>query len=163
MSNAQRDANKIYKSINTIRTSFIGIAGNGGSAAIANHIEADWVKCSNGRLEMLSFCSNPSMLTMIANDYGYEYSFSWQVESRFPLMTHIILISSSGNSPNILQAARLCKKDGIKVIGLTGFNGGELKKLADVSIHINSKDYEEAEDYHMQVLHEVSRMLRSEV
>lgn len=151
---------KVYDHFSKHPSPRIFLFGNGGSAAIANHIEADWTKCSNGAWNVQSLCANPSMLTMIGNDYGYDYAASMQLLWKGHRGDHVILISSSGNSPSIVRAADFASHAGISVIGLTGFDGGYLKQHSDLSIHLDTTDYEEAENYHQRVLHSVSRLLR---
>lgn len=135
----------------------IFVAGNGGSAAISEHLSCDWSKgtCVSGRksMHLHSLVSNTALFTAIANDYGYEKVFSTQLEMFAKSGDLLLLISSSGNSPNILQAAHSAKKIGLKTIGFSGFSGGELKQLADVSLHISSNNYGIVEDAHQMLMH----------
>jgi D-sedoheptulose 7-phosphate isomerase len=134
------------------------VAGNGGSAAISEHLSCDWQKGvhlehMNG-LKVQCLTSNTALLTAIANDYGYDQAFSYQLE--FADVTKedlVLLISSSGNSDNIIKAALFAKNKGCKVIGLTGFTGGKLKDLADVSLHIPFSNYGLVEDGHQVLMH----------
>lgn len=126
----------------------IFVAGNGGSAAIANHLVTDFAKAGFGNV--ISLSSNQSLITMIANDYGYEKVFLKQLEYHGANSGDLtILISSSGNSKNIVSAAQY----GITILGLTGFSGGELGPLSNVNIHVNSNNYGIIEDVHQTVMH----------
>ncbi len=156
----KKDAKKVYEAITKQSVPYVFTFGNGGSCAIANHMEVDWSKNSQGAWVVESLCSNTAMITMIANDYGYDQSCSKQVEWKGLAGSHLVLISSSGNSPNIVNAAKAARFMGMVIIGFTGFDGGWLKEISDVNVHINTKFYEEAEDYHHQVMHEVSRLIR---
>jgi D-sedoheptulose 7-phosphate isomerase len=154
----KKDAKKVHQVL--LEGPNVYTFGNGGSCAIANHMAVDWTKNSGFELGVMSLCANAAMLTMIANDYGFEHTCSKQL---LPLANNsvLVLISSSGNSKNIVAAAKAAQSFGIEVLGFTGFDGGELKKLSDVNVHIDSKDYGVVEDYHCNVMHEVARMLRS--
>lgn len=138
--------------------------GNGGSASIANHMACDWMKGTydpNGFiLKVISLCSNMPLITALANDFGYEETCAKQIEYLCHSKNTLILISSSGKSANVVKAAIKAKKLGLTVIGFTGFDGGLLKPLSDISVHLDSDDYGEVEDYHSQVMHEVARQLR---
>ena len=131
---------------------FLYFAGNGGSAAISNHFECDIGKgLGKGHpwaIKARSLVSNPSMLMAIANDIGYDEVISFQLEKTATPNDAVILISSSGNSPNIVKAAKVSKNLGVPVIGFTGFDGGGLKELSDINFHIPVHDYGIVEDCH---------------
>jgi len=134
------------------------VAGNGGSAAISEHLSCDWQKGvhldGKKNLKVQCLTSNTSLLTAIANDYGYSESFSYQLELADLTPNDIVLlISSSGNSENISRAATLAKEKGCQIIGLTGFSGGKLKDLADVALHIPFSNYGLVEDAHQVLMH----------
>ena len=134
------------------------VAGNGGSAAISEHLSCDWQKGVQldgmKSLKVNCLTSNTSLLTAIANDYGYAESFSYQLELAEPNPNDVLLlISSSGNSENIMKAASYAKTKGCKVIGFTGFSGGKLKDLADISLHIPFANYGLVEDGHQALMH----------
>ena len=132
-------------------------AGNGGSAALAVHFAADFGKNVAGpndkQPRILSLCSNASTLTAIGNDCGYEHTFSFQLRNLMNSGDLVILISSSGQSPNIIEAATFAKNGGATVLGLTGFSGGKLKEIADVSLHVSCDVYELVEDVHSFFCH----------
>ena len=135
------------------------VIGNGGSAATASHIQNDLGVGLKGRgllnLNIVSLCDNLSVITAIANDVGYESVFFYQIKDVIKKNDLLIAISCSGNSKNIIKAVKYSKDIGATVIGMTGFDGGELKKLADISYHIETKegDYGVVEDMHMMLDH----------
>jgi D-sedoheptulose 7-phosphate isomerase len=144
--------------------STIYFAGNGGSAATASHFANDigiGTKPKNKYFRAVSLCENQSVITAIANDYGYEYIFSKQLEVVINKNDVLVLISASGNSKNLLLAAELAKLKGATTVGLTAFNGGDLAKLVDVSVHIPTEvgEYGVAEDAHMVLDHLISNYL----
>lgn len=139
----------------------IFVAGNGGSAAISEHLECDFQKgchVGSGTLKTRSLCSNVAVLTAIGNDLGFEKVFSYQLELIDTKTSDIlILISSSGNSPNIIEAANYAKNKGMLLIGLTGFDGGKLKELADISLHVPFANYGIVEDAHQAMIHALAQ------
>jgi len=155
-------ANQIEET--TVNGGTVYVAGNGGSAAISDHLVCDCVKnvSTNSTLSprVVSLVSNVPMLTAISNDISYEESFSYYFE-RLSINPNdmLIVISSSGNSPNIVKVLESAKKKGIKTAALVGFSGGKAKDLADVSIHIPIKNYGVCEDLHQSVMHIVSQYL----
>ena len=133
----------------------IFIGGNGGSAAIALHYVCDLSKSANrdwennnNRFRAICLSSNTGYMTAIANDTDYSRVFKEQLINLASPDDILILISSSGNSPNILEAARYAKENGLVVIGITGFNGGKLKEIADYNAHVELDSYEVCEDVH---------------
>lgn len=115
--------------------------GNGGSASDANHLAAEIVGrflLDRQPLPAVSLSSNPSVLTALSNDFGYQYVFSKQVEAIGKKDDVIFLISTSGSSKNIIEAARESKKRGIKTIIFTGSNVNFLEKYSDFIINIDS-------------------------
>ena len=138
-------------------------AGNGGSAAIADHLCCDWTKGTDHEkfpvLRSQSLMSNVSLLTALANDFEYSQSISRQVKYYADKNDIVILISSSGNSPNVVQAAEVAIKSGAKVVGLTGFSGGKLNELADVKLHIPISNYGVVEDCHQSIMHVLAQFI----
>lgn len=142
-------------------------AGNGGSAALAMHYACDFSKGANkdweknfSRHKAVSLTGNISCITAIANDSGYDEVFMQQLVNLASKNDILVLISSSGNSPNIIKAAEYAKKIGMIVIGVTGFNGGKLKKICDYSAHIDFDSYEVSEDIHQIFGHFLACYLR---
>lgn len=164
MKTAELLADEIAKTAEWILDSYrkggkILLIGNGGSAADAQHIAGELVgnldpKRKRRALPALALTTNTSTLTAISNDYGYEEVFARKVEA---FATHkediLIAITTSGNSPNILRAVKVAKEKGIRVIGLTGKGGGELKKIADLSIVIPSQNTQRIQETHIAIGH----------
>jgi D-sedoheptulose 7-phosphate isomerase len=123
------------------------IAGNGASASIASHAATDFTKQAGVRSQCFS---DSNLITAFANDYGYEHWVAKAIEFYFVNGDAIILISSSGRSKNLVNAAALAKEKGLKVITFTGFaNDNPLKTLGDVNFWLNSKAYNIIECTHM--------------
>ena len=139
----------------------IFIAGNGGSSTtattMANDIGFDILKKTgiDRAFRVLSLVDNNSVVTAIANDVGYENIFINQLKIHYRSGDSIILISASGNSPNILKAAEWVKDKGGAIIGFLGFTGGKLIDFSDVKIHVQSEpgEYGPVEDAHLIMNH----------
>jgi len=139
----------------------IFVAGNGGSAAtattMANDIGFDILKNTsiNKPFRLFSLVDNNSVVTAIANDIGYENIFVNQLNIHYRDGDSLIVISASGNSPNVLKAAELVRSQGGTVIGFLGFSGGKLIDLCDVKIHVKSElgEYGPVEDAHLIINH----------
>jgi D-sedoheptulose 7-phosphate isomerase len=132
------------------------LCGNGGSAADAQHIAAEMsVKMKKVRAPMaaIALTTNSSLLTAQANDLGFETVFSRQVASLGREGDILIAISTSGNSPNILEGVDSAKRMGIKVIGLTGQGGGRLAPASDIAIVVPSDDVPRIQEVHIAVGH----------
>lgn len=118
------------------------IAGNGGSAAIATHLVNDLGKAtkrgSNKPMRVMCLSDNSSWLTALANDEGYERVFTGQLENFARPGDVLFVISSSGNSPNVVAAVELARSRGMSSIGMTGFDGGRVKSAVDVSLWLES-------------------------
>ncbi len=138
--------------------------GNGGSAAVASHFVNElWKGCSQkGRKSFKAIClsDNVPNFSAYANDEGYENVFSSQLDGIVSGKDVVFAISSSGNSKNILNAVEVAQKNGAKVIGLTGFGGGKLSELSDVSVHVADDHYGRIEDAHMIICHYIGSHLR---
>lgn len=136
----------------------IFVAGNGGSAAIADHLLCDFKKGTQSELHdclpVHSLVGDMALVTAIANDLSYSDIFSYQLKlENLGSGDLLILISSSGNSPNIIKAAGYAKIENVKIIGFTGFDGGLLRKMADISFHVPVQNYGIIEDCHQAVMH----------
>jgi D-sedoheptulose 7-phosphate isomerase len=137
----------------------IYIVGNGGSAATASHMQNDIGVGLKRRgildLNIISLCDNLSVVTALANDVGYENIFYSQLKDRITKNDLLIAISCSGDSENIIKAVEYAKKNGSTVLGMTGFDGGKLKDLSDISYHIQTEkdEYGLVEDLHMILDH----------
>ena len=131
----------------------IYIFGNGGSSATASHFQNDFNKGISEYVETkFKFqCLNDNMSTImaIANDIGFEEVFRFQLTNNLEEGDLIIAISGSGNSKNVINAVEYAKENGNKIIGLTGFSGGKLKELSDISLHVPINSMQITEDIHM--------------
>ena len=138
----------IKKKIKTNNTVYI--AGNGGSASIASHISVDFSKVA--RVKSSTF-NNSNLITCFANDYGYENWVIEAIKSYSSEQDLFILISSSGTSKNIVNAAQYCKKNNIGLITLSGFNpNNPLSQSGKINFHVSSEDYNFIEMTHHIIL-----------
>lgn len=136
----------------------IYLVGNGGSAAIASHAVIDFINMAKIRAHSLL---NSSVTTCIANDYGYEYIYSKQLEQFIQPNDILIAISSSGKSRNILNAVTVAKKQSAKIITLSGFSeNNPLRQLGDYNVWLNTNDYGQVEIGHAFILHYLTDRLR---
>tara|TARA_B100000941_G_C28433942_1_gene515833 strand:+ start:491 stop:1057 length:567 start_codon:yes stop_codon:yes gene_type:complete len=160
-SNINRALSEIEKIIKKRGTIFV--CGNGGSAAIANHYVCDYLKFLRQKTKykprVISLSNNIETITAIANDLNKNKIFSYQAESLCDKNDLVIIISSSGNSENIIELLKFTKKKKIKTIGFSGFKGGKLKNKADISVHINTDNYGTAEDSHHVLMHAILQYL----
>ena len=131
----------------------IYICGNGGSAATASHFQNDFNKGVSEYIDVpfRFHCLNDNVATLmaIANDIGYEEVFRFQLRNNLEENDVLVAISGSGNSHNVIRAVEYAKEHGCKIIGLTGFSGGKLKELSDVSLHAPVNSMQVTEDIHM--------------
>lgn len=148
-----------------MRNSTIFFAGNGGSAATASHFAHDLAKTgrnsNNPGFKTLSLTDSVPFITSLANDQGYDAIFTGQMADLFRKNDILVVISASGNSPNLIKAAGYAKELGGITIGLVGFDGGNLLKSCDYALHIktNQGEYGPAEDMHMVLDHMVTTYL----
>lgn len=125
--------------------------GNGGSAAIASHMAADYMK--NGHLPTLLF-NDPASLTCISNDLGYDQVFSMPLKHLARFGDVLVAISSSGESKNIINAAKMAADMHLNVVTLTGFlPTNRLRKMGGVNFYVPSQKYGTVEIAHLAVLH----------
>lgn len=138
--------------------------GNGGSASTASHFVCDLAK--NTRLDgwnsfrVIGLSDNMAVFSAYANDEGYENTFALQLNNLVKANDIVIAISTSGNSPNVVKAAELAKAKGAVTVGFTGFDGGQLRSLADISVHVDSDCIEHVEDAHLVLEHLITKSLR---
>ena len=143
----------------------IYLAGNGGSAATATHLANDLGKATrrSGRrpIRVLSLSDNVSWLTALANDEGYERAFAGQLENFASPGDVLIVISASGNSPNLLRAVELARARGLVTIGVLGFDGGKLEGMVDEALVLRSEKglYGPVESAHVVLLDIVTACL----
>lgn len=142
------------------------VAGNGGSAAIANHTCCDMTKGTHTEgcqiLRCQSLAANVPILTAIGNDIGYEQTFSKQVEYYVRENDALLLVSSSGNSPNVVNACQLANDLGIETIAFVGFRGGKLKEMAKHCVWIPVDNYGIVEDAHQSLIHVISQYMKAQ-
>ena len=152
------DIDAVNKAMNTLedarrKGARIYVFGNGGSAATASHMQNDFNKGISEHLKnKYDFvCLNDNIATImaIANDDSFENVFLNQLENRLKENDVVIAISGSGNSENIIRAVLYAKKMGNTVIGFSGYSGGKLKQLADISLHAPVDNMQIAEDMHV--------------
>ncbi len=139
---------KIYKSIilTNKKNKKVIIFGNGGSAAISSHVSVDLTK--NAGIRSINF-NEADLLTCFSNDFGYQKVFSKSLEFYVDKGDLVIIISASGRSKNLLEAAKYCKRRKIFLCTLTGFSkSNPLKKMGDINMWANSKAYNIVENVH---------------
>jgi D-sedoheptulose 7-phosphate isomerase len=150
----EKIALRLTKVLKAGRTVFL--FGNGGSAADAQHIaaelEARFLR-ERRALPCHALTTNTSTLTAIGNDYGYDRTFARQLEAYCRKGDAAVGISTSGNSPNVLEAIKTAKKLGAVTVGLTNEKGGKLKGLADLCLQVPSTDTQRVQECHMAVGH----------
>lgn len=144
--------------LTSIRGGRVFVCGNGGSAAIADHLTCDFVKGTHTEkthgIQVQSLVGSPALLTAIANDISYDKIFGFQMELyKITPKDCAILISSSGSSKNIIDALTTAHAYGADVIGLSGFEGGMLKKFCNISLHVPCFNYGVVEDAHQSIMH----------
>ncbi len=142
---------------------FIFVFGNGGSGTTATHICEDLGKSSlrqeelhdesKKRLKILSLTDNLGWILALGNDVGYDHIFVQQLMNYGSAGDLCIAISGSGNSPNILSAVDWANRHGLKTFGLTGFDGGKLRKLAHAGMHVPLNDMGMVESIHLALFH----------
>lgn len=157
---------KIQGIIGSNRTLFI--AGNGGSAATSSHMACDFAKTilgknprkSNKRLRVISLNDSVPLMTAWCNDEGYQYLFSEQLRNLGTPGDLVMVLTGSGNSPNILEMAQTAKEMGIETFGLLGFTGGKAKEILDDCLVVNSDNYGIIEDMHGIINHLITDFLK---
>ncbi|MBK1992316.1 D-sedoheptulose 7-phosphate isomerase [Campylobacter sp. 2018MI35] len=142
------------------------LAGNGGSAADAQHIAGELVSrfyFDRPGLASIALTTDTSILTAIGNDYGYEKVFSRQLEAQGLKGDIFIGISTSGNSVNILKALEICKEKGIISVGLTGKSGGKMNDLCDYCIKVPSNCTPRIQESHILIAHILCAIVEEEL
>jgi len=160
---ASLDTNEIAAFIDVLldareREARIFFIGNGGSAATASHFANDiaiGTRTWSRPFRAMSLTDNVAVMTAIANDYGYTAIFTAQLKAQMVPGDVVVAISASGNSPNIVDAIQYANERGAVTVGLTGFEGGELKRLAQLCVHVSTAkgEYGPVEDIHMILDH----------
>lgn len=167
---SNNDLDKLINAIlDTLGKGTIYICGNGGSASTAEHMSCDLAKSvyklckltNKNRLKVMSLNSNISKITAIDNDSDYKNIFSDQLFGFVNPGDLLIVITASGNSPDILEALKTAKASGCNIFGLLGFGGGKAKDLANQHICVESNDYGVVEDCHLIINHMVTDYLKT--
>jgi D-sedoheptulose 7-phosphate isomerase len=150
-----------------LREGQIFVAGNGGSAAISDHLCCDWTKGTDHPgilpLRTHSLSCNTAVVTALANDFSYQEVFSAQLKYAAKPNDLVILISSSGNSPNVVEAAQWARQNNIPVISLVGFEGGKLRNTSDVVLFVPFHNYGIVEDSHQALMHVIAQFVYLEL
>jgi D-sedoheptulose 7-phosphate isomerase len=147
------------------RCSRVFVAGNGGSAATAAHWVNDLGKATKRSgcdpFQVMCLCDNVPWMTALANDEGFDRVFSGQLENFARRDDLLVVISASGNSPNLVRAVEFARSIGVQTIGLLGFDGGILKDMVDALLWTKSEkgQYELVEDAHMVLCHVLTTSL----
>ncbi|MGI8968228.1 MAG: D-sedoheptulose-7-phosphate isomerase [Chloroflexota bacterium] len=142
----------------------IFVVGNGGSASTASHMACDLGKTVRGvtteygvrRMRAVALTDNVALLTAWGNDASYDVVFSEQLRTHGSPNDLLIVITASGNSPNIVEAVKAARDLGMRSVGLLGFSGGKVKDLVDHSVVVGSNDYGQVEDAHMVLTHAIT-------
>lgn len=162
-----RLASAVSSAIDIIHTSLAAggqllIAGNGGSAADAQHIAAELT----GRFlrerrpfRAIALHANASALTAIGNDYGFEHVFARELSAHARTGDVLLAISTSGNSPNILRAIEAARKSNVIVIGVTGESGGRMRTACDLCLCVSSKSTARIQEMHITIGHAICELL----
>jgi D-sedoheptulose 7-phosphate isomerase len=137
-------------------------AGNGGSAADAQHLATEYVvryQSSRSALRAIALTTDSSLLTACANDMGFDEVFARQVEALARAGDVLSLHSTSGESPNVIRAAQSAKARGVTVVGFLGHAGGRLKDLADMVLIVPSDDTARIQEIHLAIEHLICSMV----
>src|SRR3989440_5058666 len=143
------------------------VMGNGGSAATSSHFALDLAKNTimpgAPRLKVISLTDHVPLITAWSNDTAYEHVFAEQLANMIEPGDVAIGISTSGNSPNVINALRLTKQQGGVTIGLLGAKGGKIKDIVDAYVLAPGQNIEQEEDAHMILAHVITRHMRAVV
>ena len=159
-----KTANLIITAINKNRK--IIIIGNGGSAADAQHIAAEFLgryKLKRKSIPAIALTSNSSTTTAIANDYDFSDIFSRQCESLVSKGDVVIGISTSGNSENVVKGLRTSKKNGGLTIGLLGNKGGKIKNIVDIPLIVKATSIPRIQEAHRVIYHIICEIVEEEL
>jgi len=149
------------------RDGTILICGNGGSAASASHFACDMAKLTisadSRRVRALALTDNIPLITAWSNDQAYADVFVEQLIGLYRPGDMLFAISGSGNSPNVLRAVEWANDRGAPTVGLTGFDGGRLARLARFSLHVKNDIMPQVEDIHMTICHGLAVAMRRRI
>src|SRR6267154_5691068 len=155
-------AETLLKAYESERTTYL--FGNGGSASLASHFACDLGKgtayCNGGkRFRVLAFTDNIPTMTAWANDSNYEDVFSEQLRNFVQAEDVAFAISGSGNSKNVLNALQVARDAGATTLGISGFQGGQMKSLCDICVVVPSNNMQIIEDVHLAMAHSIFRIV----
>jgi D-sedoheptulose 7-phosphate isomerase len=159
-------AHTLLKAYESARTVYL--FGNGGSAALASHFACDLGKgtayCNGGRrFRVLALTDNIPTLTAWANDSSYDDVFSEQLRCFVQAQDIAFAISGSGNSKNVLNALQVARDAGAVTVGISGFQGGEMKSLCDICVLVPSNNMQIIEDLHLAITHAIYRVVYNRI
>ena len=141
----------------------VWIAGNGGSAGIADHSVCDVSKGTyvegTKPFRMVSLSANGPLLTALGNDISYDDVYSEPLKYYLTEKDAVLVVSSSGNSPNVVKAVEYAKTQGVPTMAFVGFKGGKLKEIADTVVHIDVDNYGIVEDMHQSLIHVLTQYM----
>jgi D-sedoheptulose 7-phosphate isomerase len=141
------------------------VCGNGGSLSDAMHFAEEWTgrfREERKPLPVLAL-SDPAHITCVGNDFGFEYIFSRMVEAWGSEGDILVVLTTSGRSPNIIEAARVGREKKMTVIGLLGKGGGEVKSLCDIALVAPGKTTDRIQELHMIILHTLTEVVERNV
>lgn len=141
-------------------------AGNGGSAADAQHLAGEFVSrfyFDRPGLASVALTTDTSILTAIGNDYGYELLFARQLQANGTKGDIFFGISTSGNSANVVKALEICKEKGIVTVGLTGASGGQMLELCDYCLRVPSNETPRIQESHILIGHIICAIVEEEI
>lgn len=163
LKNLDKIINLLKKGFNNNVTLYT--CGNGGSSSLSDHFTCDFIKQTNTKTNLkaksISLTSNMALISAVANDINYNQIFSFQIKKLCKKNDILFLFSVSGSSPNLIEAIKAAKKIGVKVVSLTGFNGGKLSRLSDFNLNFPIANYGIVEDCHITIMHYLSQYLRN--
>jgi D-sedoheptulose 7-phosphate isomerase len=145
----------------------IMMCGNGGSSAQASHFSTELVVRFKKKFERKAYnsiclSSDPSLLTAIGNDYGFEKIFSRQIEGIGTNQDLLIIFTTSGNSKNLIEAIKTANKKKVKIVSFTGNDGGKVKKMTKLNYNINSTDTARIQECHLFLIHLIIEIIEIE-
>jgi D-sedoheptulose 7-phosphate isomerase len=140
--------------------------GNGGSAADSQHIAAEFInrfRRERRAMPAIALTTDTSVMTSIANDYSFDNIFSRQIEALGDSGDIALGISTSGNSPNVLNAFRTARQLGLITVGFTGASGGRMTDLAEICFHVPSESVSRIQEVHLTAAHALCGLMEEEL
>lgn len=139
--------------------------GNGGSAADAQHFACELVgrfQSERPGIAALALTTDPSTVTSISNDFGFEHVFSRQIEALGQKGDVLLAVSTSGNSANVVRAVHAAKQRGMNTVAMTGLSGGELALISDICLMAASKETPRIQEVHELIIHSLCELIEVE-